>query len=84
MARSFIVYFVLTILITIIGAIELSPRTNVDPSYTKKSLFEYTHFTIIFLTCLTYSIQTTIFTLLIAQMFSKRKLEHSKINLLKS
>jgi hypothetical protein len=73
MARSFLVYFFLSILVTIIGSIELNPRTSLDPNYSKKSLFEYTHFTVVLTTCLIYSIQSTLFTLLIAQMFSKRK-----------
>ena len=71
MARSFFVYTLLSILIVIIGNVELSPRTNLDPNYTNKSIFEFTHFTVILLTCLVYSFQTTMFTLLVAQMFNK-------------
>lgn len=65
-------YVFLSILITIIGAIVLDPRKN-EIYLTKKSLFTNTHFTVIFLTTFVYSIQVTAFTLLISQLFNRRK-----------
>jgi len=71
--RSLIIYTILSILVTVIGVIEMSPRLSSNELYFKKSLFTYTSFYIIFLTCFFYSVQVTLITLLIAQFFNKRK-----------
>nr|QUF59431.1 ATP-binding cassette transporter Abca3-like3 [Brachionus angularis] len=68
--RSFFIYFILTILITIIGYIKLNPKRS-DSRLLSKSLFKNTHFTVIFASLFIYSIQTSIFTLLLSQFFTR-------------
>lgn len=70
--RSFLVYFILSNLITAIGSIHLKAKRN-DPDLIEKALFSNTHFTIVFTTLLVYSIQVSLFTLVISQFFDKRK-----------
>lgn len=70
MMRSFVIYFFLSILITVFGSITFSPR-RAEPNFLSKSLFTFVNSFVIFSVCLIYSLQVTTFTILLSQFFSK-------------
>lgn len=67
MARSFIVYLLLSAIITIASTWQLKSKSLGLP----KALFLYTDPIIIFITCIVYSIQVTSLSLLFGQAFSR-------------
>nr|UOU03316.1 ATP-binding cassette subfamily A3-like 3 [Brachionus rubens] len=68
--RSFLIYFILSILLSIVCFIELKAKRD-DPRLVKKVVFKHTNSNLIFVSLLVYSIQSSIFTLFISQFFSK-------------
>lgn len=73
MMRSFFVYFIISIVVTVTSTIKFNLRipNNLE---SKKALFLHTDSFIIFSTCIIYSIQVTSLSLLVGQIFSKSKL----------
>ena len=71
--RSFSIYLVLSIILTITSTMKFDKKIPNDLS-SKKALFQNTDPLLIFLTFFIYSIQTTSLSLLISQIFSKRNI----------
>ena len=71
--RLLLVYLLLALIATILGFVELSPKRN-DPRLVKKVIFKHVDAIVVFMSLTVYSIQSSIFTLLFSQLFSKRKL----------
>lgn len=71
--RSLVVYTVLSLLISIIGIVPVSPRSsaNTTLTYVNRYIFQTTSFGVIFMTFFVYSLQVSMFTILMAQIFSK-------------
>jgi hypothetical protein len=72
--RSIVIYTIISVLISSIGLIPIpaSQYTNSTRSYVARQLFTFTNFGITLLTLFIYSIQTSAFTILMSQIFSKR------------
>jgi NADH:ubiquinone oxidoreductase subunit 6 (subunit J) len=75
--RSFVFYFVWSIIISIIVTMtfSVSEEKKLSNNIDKKSIFANTSFGIIFITLFVYSIQLTSLTILVGQVFKKSKLK---------
>jgi hypothetical protein len=73
--HSFCFYSIISALITIATKVKLPPANINGSFYSYKALFENTDSMIVFSTLFVYSIQLPLFTILLAQFFSKRMLE---------
>ncbi|CAF0854082.1 unnamed protein product [Brachionus calyciflorus] len=67
--RNIIIYSILSLIISIICKIYLSPNSN-NPLLASRAIFTNTNFIIIFSILLVYSVQVVSFTLLLSQFFS--------------
>lgn len=72
--HSFSFYTIVSALITIATKVKLPPANINGTLYYDKALFEYTEPMIVFSVLFIYSIQLSLFTILLAQFFSKRML----------
>ncbi len=81
--RSILIYFLISVYITVITRIVFPADTSKNPFVTQKSVFVNTDWFIFFIFLLTYSIQVATFTILIAQFFSKSKCFTTRKSLLK-
>jgi predicted PurR-regulated permease PerM len=70
--RSIIRYIFLSILIAIITKIEMDPSIK-HYRFAQKKILQNTHFLVILSLLLVYSMQVSIFVLLVAQFFKKSK-----------
>ena len=79
MMRSFVIYLLLSIIVTLVSTYKFdyfyTDYDNQQSVNLKKSLFFNSSPSIVFLTMIIYSFQCTCLSLLVGQMFSKRKLE---------
>ena len=71
--RCLIPYLFLTILLTLVSCVKLNPRDSNTTLYGKKAVFMNTAPVVIFSSFFVYSVQVSMFTLLMGQIFSKRK-----------
>ena len=74
--RSFVIYLVLSLLLSIVTKLTLKPRLS-GSLYGDKGVFLNTQWFLIFSVFIVYSVQTSMFTLLMGQIFSKSKIAHS-------
>ena len=72
--RILIPYMILSLLISIIAIAKLPPREKTNSNLTDKAIFLNTNFFVGFSTFFVYSIQTSLFIILLGQIFSKSKL----------
>lgn len=69
--RIFIPFLLLTLIIAAVSKFKLSPRDK-DGGYEKKAVFDVTDFFVVFSILFVYSLQSSMFGLLLGQLFSKR------------
>ena len=72
--RILIPYMILSLLISLIAIAKLPSRVKTDTSLVDKAIFLNTNFFIGFSTFFVYSIQTSLFIILLGQIFSKSEL----------
>ena len=69
--RSMSIYLILTSVVTALSMVVL-PSANSRPGRVSKALFNYTHWTVIWIILFVYSIQVSAFSVLFGQFFKRR------------
>ncbi|CAF0946948.1 unnamed protein product [Brachionus calyciflorus] len=68
--RSFIIYIILSLLVSYFCFFEISPKRD-DPRLATKVLLKHTSFSVVIISMIIYSLHTSIFTLFMSQFFIK-------------
>ncbi len=71
--RILLPFLALSLLLAIITKIEMNPRVRDDASLEKKAVFKQAQFFVVFSILFVYSLQSSMFCILLGQIFSKRK-----------